>query len=147
MEGIEGSQNTGGGPLQSTVIIIARSHSIYICGDSPPGRQDHTVVLSGGLTTQGAPRPNSLWGPYRGGRNGVSKGIEDGRRPPTLRADHPLNSRKAVSGVAKLQSVEGYGMAGPNNTLGSPWPPLAIHDTPMGPYYLRPYRPMPILFQ
>jgi hypothetical protein len=79
MEGIEGSQNTGGGPLQSTVIIIARSHSIYICGDSPPGRQDHTVVLSGGLTTQGAPRPNSLWGPYRGGRNGVSKGIEDGR--------------------------------------------------------------------
>jgi hypothetical protein len=36
-------------------------------------------------------------------------------------------------------------MAGPNNTLGSPWPPLAIRDTPMGPYYLQPYGPMPIL--
>jgi hypothetical protein len=39
---------------------------------------------SGGLTSPGAPWPNSLWGPYTSGWNGVSKGIEDGRRPPTL---------------------------------------------------------------
>jgi hypothetical protein len=44
---------------------------------------------SGGLTTPGAPMPNSLWGPYTGGRNGVSKEIEDDRRPPTLQANHP----------------------------------------------------------
>jgi hypothetical protein len=47
------------------------------------------LLLSGGLATPGAPRPNFLWGPYTGGRNGVSKGIEYGHRPPTLRADHP----------------------------------------------------------
>jgi hypothetical protein len=64
-------------------------------------------LRSGGLTTPGAPRPNSVWGPYMGGRNGVSKGIEDGRRAPTLRVDHPENARKAVSGVAKPQSAEG----------------------------------------
>jgi hypothetical protein len=33
---------------------------------------------------------------------------------------------KAVSGVAHLQEVKGSGMAGPGETLGSPWPPLAI---------------------
>jgi hypothetical protein len=49
----------------------------------------HGVSGSGGLTTPGAPRPNSLWGPYTGRRNGVSKGIEEGHRPPTLRVDHP----------------------------------------------------------
>jgi hypothetical protein len=42
----------------------------------------------------------------------VSKGEED--------------SHKAVSGVACLQGIEGYGMAGQDETLGSPWPPLAI---------------------
>ena len=58
-------------------------------------------LRSGGLTTPGAPRPNFLWGPYMGGRNGVSKGIEDGhetrgcfRGGPTGRAtcDHFLSS-------------------------------------------------------
>jgi hypothetical protein len=44
---------------------------------------------SGGLTTPGAPWPNFLWGPYTGGRNVVSKGIEYGHRPPTLQAYHP----------------------------------------------------------
>jgi hypothetical protein len=29
--------------------------------------------------------------------------------------------------VARPQSVEGSGMAGPSNTLRSPWPPLSIH--------------------
>jgi hypothetical protein len=102
--------------------------------------RESTVKRSGGLTTPGAPRPNSLWGPYTGGWNGVSKEIEDGCKPPTLRAGYPWNVLKAVSGVAQRQSIEGYGRAGPNHTLGSPWPPLAIHDTPMGPYYLQPYR-------
>jgi hypothetical protein len=31
-------------------------------------------------------RLNSLWGPYTGGWHWVSKGIEDGHRPPILRA-------------------------------------------------------------
>jgi hypothetical protein len=46
----------------------------------------------------------------------VSKGIEDGRRMPTL----------WVSGVDHPQGIEGSGMAGPRVTLESPWPPLAI---------------------
>jgi hypothetical protein len=48
------------------------------------------------------------------------QGVEDGRRPPTLWADHPQNSRKAVSGVAHPQGIEGSGMAGLGKTLGSP---------------------------
>jgi hypothetical protein len=38
-------------------------------------------------------------------REGVSKGEEDGRRPLSLQAGHPPNSRKAVWGVACLQGV------------------------------------------
>jgi hypothetical protein len=45
------------------------------------------------------------------------EGVEDGRRPPILRVD-----LMAVSEVARLQGVEGWGMAGAYNTLGSPWP-------------------------
>jgi hypothetical protein len=51
-------------------------------------------------------------------RRGVSKGVEDGRRPPVLRAGHLKNSCKAVSGVARSRGVEGSGMAGPGETLG-----------------------------
>jgi hypothetical protein len=57
-------------------------------------------------------------------RRGVSKGVEDGRRPPILQADHPQNDRKAVSGVAHLHGEEGSGWAGPGETLGIPWIPL-----------------------
>jgi hypothetical protein len=39
-------------------------------------------------------------------RRGVSKGVQDGRRPPALRVGHPRNSFKAISGVACPQSVE-----------------------------------------
>jgi hypothetical protein len=38
-------------------------------------------------------------------REGVSKGEEDGRRPPALRAGHPPNGRKAVWVVAHPQGV------------------------------------------
>jgi hypothetical protein len=31
-----------------------------------------------------------------------------------------------VQGVRRLQAIEGSGMAGLSDTLGSPWPPLAI---------------------
>jgi hypothetical protein len=34
--------------------------------------------------------------------------------------------RKAVWGVARPQGVEGLGMAGPHETLGSPWIPLPV---------------------
>jgi len=54
-------------------------------------------------------------------RRRVSKGVEDGRRPPTVWAGHPRNGRKVVLGVACPQGVEGSGMAGPGKTL-----PLAI---------------------
>jgi hypothetical protein len=37
----------------------------------------------------------------------VSMGVEDGRRPPALRAAHICNGRMAVSGVARTQGVEG----------------------------------------
>jgi hypothetical protein len=56
---------------------------------------------------------------------GVSNGIEDGRRLPALRVGHTQNGRKAVSGVHR-QGIEGSGMAGQGDTLGSPWIPLAI---------------------
>jgi hypothetical protein len=67
------------------------------------------------------PGNRSVW-------RGVSKGVEDGRRPPALRAGHPRNGRKAASGVARPQGVEGSGMAGPGETLGSPWIHLAIRN-------------------
>jgi hypothetical protein len=47
---------------------------------------------------------------------GVSKGVEDGCRPPILQAGHPQISRKAVSGVDHPQNVE---MADLGETLGS----------------------------
>jgi hypothetical protein len=56
------------------------------------------TLASGGLTTPGALRPNFLWGPYTGGRNGVSKGIEYGHRPPTLWADHPEKPKRLFQG-------------------------------------------------
>jgi hypothetical protein len=59
-------------------------------------------------------------------QRGVSKGVEDDRRPPTLRAGHLINGHEAVSGMARPQSVEGSGMAGPGETLGSPLIPLAV---------------------
>jgi hypothetical protein len=52
-----------------------------------------------------------VWGSSRPVRRGVSKGVEDG--PPAL-------------GVAPPQGVEGLGKAGPVETLGRPWIPLAI---------------------
>jgi hypothetical protein len=66
-------------------------------------------------------------------RRGVSKGVEDGRRPPVLWAGHPQNGRKAVLGVACPQGVEGMGMADLAETLGSPWIPLAVRAWRMGP--------------
>jgi hypothetical protein len=59
-------------------------------------------------------------------RRGVSKGVEESRRPPALWAVHPRNGRKAFSGVARPQGLEGSGLAGPGETLGNPWIPLAI---------------------
>jgi hypothetical protein len=53
----------------------------------------------------------------------ASKGEEDGRRPPTQWAGYPPNGRKAVWAVARPQGVEGSGMAGPVETLGSLWIP------------------------
>jgi hypothetical protein len=53
----------------------------------------------------------------------------DRRQPQAARAagtGHPRNGCKAVSGVACPKGVEGLGMAGLIETLGSPWPPLAI---------------------
>jgi hypothetical protein len=63
-------------------------------------------------------------------RRGVSKGVEEGRRPPALRTGYPKNGHMAVSGVARLQGVEGLGEAGPGVTLGSPWIPLTIRLFP-----------------
>jgi hypothetical protein len=62
----------------------------------------------------------------RGVGRGESKGVGDDHRSPALQAGYLRNGHKAVSGVARLQDVEGQGMAGPGETLRSPWPPLAI---------------------
>jgi hypothetical protein len=58
-----------------------------------------------------------------GVQRGVSKGVEDGRKLPTLWVGHPGNGRFR-SGPP--QGVEGLGMASPAKTLGSPRSPLAI---------------------
>jgi hypothetical protein len=57
-------------------------------------------------------------------RHGVSKMVEDGRRGKAVSG--VARRGKAVSGVARPQGVEGQFMAGPGETVGSPWPPLAI---------------------
>jgi hypothetical protein len=56
-----------------------------------------------------------------GAWQGVSKKVEDGRRSPAL-----WEGCKAVLGVAHPHGVEGLGMAGPSETLESPWRPLPI---------------------
>jgi hypothetical protein len=57
---------------------------------------------------------------HMGAWQGVYKGVEDGHRLPVLRAGHPQNGHKAISGVACPPGIEGLGMAGPAETLGSP---------------------------
>jgi hypothetical protein len=64
-----------------------------------------------------------------GVRSGVSKGVEDGRRLLAWSAGHPWNGSNAISGVACPQGIDGLGMANPGETLGSPWPPLAIRPS------------------
>jgi hypothetical protein len=61
-----------------------------------------------------------------GVQRGVSKRMESGRRLQSLRADHSRNGHEAVSAMACLYGVEGSGMAGPGETLGTSWPPLPI---------------------
>jgi hypothetical protein len=46
-------------------------------------------------------------------RRGVSKKVEDGHTMPALWVGHPCNGRKAISGVACPQGVEGFGHGGP----------------------------------
>jgi hypothetical protein len=54
------------------------------------------------------------------------QGVEYVQRPPALRAGRPRNGIKTTFGVACSQGVEGLGMAGPGETLESPWIPLTI---------------------
>jgi hypothetical protein len=72
------------------------------------------------------------WAYGMGVHGRMSWGIQGGGRTT---AGHPLcrqpslNGHKAVSGVAVCpHGIEGSGMAGPGESLGSPWPPLAIHS-------------------
>jgi hypothetical protein len=66
-----------------------------------------------------------------GVRRGVSKGVEDSHRPSALWASHSRNGHEAICGVARSQGVKGLGMAGPGETLGSPWPVATPCHTPM----------------
>jgi hypothetical protein len=61
-----------------------------------------------------------------GARRGVSRGVEDGLRPPALWAGYTQKGRKAVSGVARQQGIQGSGIVGLGKTLGSPRSPLAL---------------------
>jgi hypothetical protein len=56
----------------------------------------------------------------------VSKKVGDGRKSSALRVSSPQNSRKVYLGVARPQGVEGLGIVGSSETLGSLCPPLAI---------------------
>jgi hypothetical protein len=60
-------------------------------------------------------------------------GIQGGRR--MAQAGHPTNGREAGLGVARLQGVEGSGMAGLGEILGSPWIFLAIRACLLYPYF------------
>jgi hypothetical protein len=60
---------------------------------------------------------------YRGVWCGVPKRVEDSCKPLSCGQATP---EKAISGAAHPQGLEGSGMAGPDETLESPWPPLAI---------------------
>jgi hypothetical protein len=60
-------------------------------------------------------------GSDRGVWRGVFRGVEDGSRPPSLWVAIP----ETVLCLFQ-EDVKGSGMAGPSDTLGSPWPPLAI---------------------
>jgi hypothetical protein len=87
-------------------------------------RNEKTLDHSVGLSVERKIKPQGVRGSM-GVWRGVSKGVEDGRRMPTLWAGHPCNGCKAISGVARPQSVEGLGMTGPRETLGISWTPLA----------------------
>jgi hypothetical protein len=58
-------------------------------------------------------RLDYLTGPY-------GKGYPRGKMAAALRAGHPPNNRKAVWGMARPQGIEGLGIAGRGETLGSP---------------------------
>jgi hypothetical protein len=51
-----------------------------------------------------------------GVRRGVSKEVQNDRRPLALRPAHPLNGHKATSMVARPQGIEGLGMVHPVET-------------------------------
>jgi hypothetical protein len=55
----------------------------------------------------------------KGVQYGVFKGVKDGPGPPP-------DSHKPVWALACLQGVDGSGMAGLDETLGSSWIPLPI---------------------
>jgi hypothetical protein len=73
------------------------------------------------------PLKNWIWVPFISIWRWVSPRVKDGQRLATLWVSHPHNDHIGVSGVAHPQGVERLGMAGPSDTLGNPWPPLAIH--------------------
>jgi hypothetical protein len=55
-------------------------------------------------------------------------GVQVGRKWPQAilsAGGYPLNGCKAVSGVG--HGISELGMAGLSDTLGCPWPPLALH--------------------
>jgi hypothetical protein len=75
------------------------------------------------LTKQAASNDTTATSPlaaFRGVRRGVSKVVEDGSRPPALRAATPETAIRTFQGWPPT----GHGKV--EHTLGSPWPPLEI---------------------
>jgi hypothetical protein len=81
-------------------------------------------IVSPGPTMPEPSTPCGRTTPETALRRGLSKRVEDGRRPPALWAGYPRNGCKAGLVVACPQGIEGSGMAGPGETSGSPWIPL-----------------------
>jgi hypothetical protein len=86
---------------------------LNLIGGQETGETGETAETVSGAWKTGIPVIDSHTGDI-GAQHGVSKEVR--RRPQATRP----------AGGPPLKGVEGSGMAGLAETLGSPWPPLAI---------------------
>jgi hypothetical protein len=108
-------------------VILASSDCLQVTGKGSGGRQGNrrrqTEAMGSRRREQkpfasfADPTPGYKCHEVIVERRGVSKGVEDSRRPPNLQANQPFQG---------WPTPEGLGMAGQGGTLVRPWPPIAI---------------------
>jgi hypothetical protein len=87
--------------------------------------------LNRGRTQWSEIHMRTAWDVQKGRRWLKTASLWAGQWPP-LWAGHPCGlatpetALRPFQGVALPQDIDGSGMAGPGETLGSPWPPLGI---------------------